>query len=438
MRTIHPLTIVLTPPALALVVMSLCAVALGGCAAEVTSVATVAAPVATFTTCPPLARVGEAFTVNATATSFLPLEQITLFLPPFDSVEGTTMTVTPTVPGILTARLEISDGKLAAVARCRVLVEGDAVAPPPLADDEPTDDEPIDEEPVDEEPVDEEPSDEPDTPPTEEDSGLGVEQPAPAGTPVDLDGRFAMISYDRTEMNWLTLDPQRQCAATPTIALVDITQNGSAVSMTMQTCSFAVPAVRVLAADVQTTSVPGALIASIPEQGPFTFNIDPVSGATFAPPLAQVGVPLVLGANLADPTEELPWYDWDDRVIDSDANGFPGVSLISSVGAQHLVMRHTIRAFAGLIRSSNLIEGSSEGSFRVDNESSLLSLLDIFVPVGEGLPSTFHMRRVDGANGALDWRGPDGVLTCDDLRGYATQLEASFPALADPADCPSY
>lgn len=433
MRAVHPLTIVLTPPALALVVMSLCAVAIGGCAAEVTTPAAVAAPVATFTTCPPLARVFEPLTVEATATSFAPLEQTTLFLPPFDSVEGTTMTVTPTIPGILTARLEISDGVLTAMARCRILVEGDAIVQPPA--DEPVD-EPVDES-VDEGPADEA-ADELDAPPEPEDPGLGVEQPAPDGTAVDLDGRFAMLSYDRTEMNWITLDPQRQCGATPTIALVDVTHAGSSVSMTMQTCSFAIPAVRVLAADVQVTSVPDALIASIPEQGPFTFNIDPVSGATFAPPLAQVGVPLVLGANLADPTEELPWYDWDDRVIDSDGNGFPGVSLMSSVGAQHLVMRHTIRAFAGVIRSSNLIEGSAEGSFRVDNESSLLSLLDIFVPVGAGLPSTFQMRRVDGSNGALDLRGADGVLTCDDLRAHATQLEASFPPLPDPEGCPSY
>jgi hypothetical protein len=425
MRAIHPLTVVLTPPALALVALSMCIVALGGCAAEVSAPVTIAAPVATFTTCPPLARVGEPVTVVGTATSFLPLEQTTLFLPPFDSVEGTTMTVTPTMPGILTARLEISDGKQAAIARCRILVEGEPVAQPP-ADEE---------QPIDEETDAPDVADEGDD---GEDEGIDAEPPAAAGTPVDLAGQFVMLSYDRSEMNWLTLDPQRQCGVTPTLAIVDMTQDGATISMSMQTCSFAIPAVRVLGADVQVTSVPDALLASIPVQGPFSFDIDAVSGASFAPPLSQVGVPVVLGANLDDPTEELPWYDWDDRVIDSDANGFPGVSLMSSVGAQHLVMRHTIRAFAGFIRSSNLIEGTSEGSFRVDNESSLLSLLDIFVPAGTGLPSTFQIRRVDGQHDALDLRGADGVLTCDDLRAHATQLEASFPPLANPDDCPSY
>jgi hypothetical protein len=395
-----------------------------GCTAEVTTVATIAAPVATFTTCPPTARVGEAFTVEATASSLLPLEQTTLYLPPFDSVEGTTMTVTPTLPGILTARLEVSDGKLSAVARCRILVEGEPinVAPPPPPVDETDDEVPPTDDPV----VD------------DVDPGIGVEEPAPTGSAVDLNGQFVMLSYDRSEMNWLTLDPQRQCGVTPTLQLVQLTQSGSTVTMSMQTCSFDIPAVRVLGADVQVTSVPDALIDSIPVQGPFTFNVDAVSGAAFAPPLSQVGVPVVMGANLADPTDDLPWYDWDDRVIDSDANGFPGVSLMSSVGAQHLVMRHTIRAFAGFIRSSNLIEGTSEGSFRVDNESSLLSLLDIFVPAGVGLPSTFQMRRIDGANDALDLRGSDGVLTCDDVRAHATQLEAAFPPLANPDSCPSY
>lgn len=338
------------------------------------------------------------------------------------------MTVTPTAPGILTARLEVADAKATAAARCRILVEGDAPSAPDVGED---DDDVV---------IDGDGEGDGDAPPTDGPvvPALPDEPASPDGTPVALTGEFVMISYDRSEMSWLTLDPQRQCGVTPTLALVDIVQSGAAVTMTTQTCSFAVANVRVLAADVQETTVPDALLESIPAQGPFTFTIDPVAGAPFAPPLAQVGAPLVLGANLADPTEELPWTDWDDRVVDSDGDGNPGVSLMSSVGAQHLVMRHTIRAFSGLIRSSNLIEGASEGSYRVHNESSLLSLLDFFVPEGEGLPSTFQMRRVDGSNGALDLRGDDGALTCEDVRAKAAQLVASFPPLTAPADCPSY
>lgn len=388
------------------------AVALTACVAQVTPGAGVAAavPVASLA-CPTSAQVGVPFVLDGTASTGAPVEITLQVMPGPEPVAELSSTFTLAAPGIATGRLSLVDAAgLTSEARCRFAVVGEAVA---IDDGDGTGDDLGD--------VD------------GGDGDDGDDTGAPPGDPVDLTGAFAMIAYDNPELTGLSLDPQRQCGAAPQLSLVELVQEGSSITMTSKTCHLSLPSVRIFAFDIQVSTVPESFIEAMPVTGPFTFDLgDIVVGTAFAPPLAAIGVPVVGGAILADPAHDvLPSDAGDERVIDSDNDGEPGVSILSSGFPQALVYRRTIRALAGVIRSADVIEGATAGSYRVDAESSLLSLFQLLVPAGTGQPSTFQMTRIADA-------GADGLITCDDVRAQHAALEAAFPPLDSPDDCPSF
>lgn len=357
--------------------------------------------------CPAEVAVGVPFEIDGTASLDLdgPFADVRLRVQPGDhELTELSGTFTLASSGIATAALVVtdSDGNLAE-ARCRVSVRGAG--------------------------------DEPGVPPGPDDpSG-----PTPPGQPVDLSGEFALIAYDRPELEGGGLDPARQCAAAPQISRVHLEQTGEHVAMTLQTCRVTLPTVQVFLAGVQESEVPDAVVDAMPTLGPIEWHLErAATGAAFAPPAAALGRAQVVGATLASDSEPLPTDAGDARVIDADHDGEPGVSILSTFGAQSVIVRRMIRAFSGVISSADEIEGAAEGSYRVDSDSSLLSPLAFLVPTGVGMPSTFSMVRVDGANGTEDLRGDDGALDCADLRAAAEQLLARAPPPATPADCPSF
>lgn len=377
------------------------------CGAEVQTPAnTTALPVALLQ-CPEYARVGEPFTIDGSesgdASSFA---TILLRVVPGDEERAELRgSFTVESSGIATAILSLTDpGGNAAEARCRfrVLAEG--------------------EDPGD--PLDPAGPGEPDDP--------------PAAGAVDLSGRFALVAYDRPQLLGGALDPEQQCAAAPHLSLVTLQQEGTHVSMTVQACVLSVPSVQVLAFGIQRTEVPDAFIDALPTLGPVDIELSAAApGALFAP--AAGLPPLVLGAELASAEEDLPTDGNDPRVRDDDGDGAPGASLVSNVGNLEVAFRRTVRAFSGVVLSSDEIDGSAPGSFRVDSETSMLfSLFGFFSPSGDGLASTFRMLRVDGAHGTEDLSGSDGVLSCADLATHEAELMAMLPEPAPPQGCAQF
>lgn len=349
--------------------------------------------------CPEEARVGVPFDVDGSASSDGDgaFASVSLRLSPGDQeVADLRATFTAQSSGVATVILVVTDASAqVAEARCRIAVGGAGSDPTP------------------------------------------GEPPAP-GTPgtVDLSGAFALVAWDRPQLEGGALDPERQCAAAPHLSLVTMEQQGAQWSMTLEACVLTVPRVQVFALGRQDTEVPAALLEALPRVGPFSVTLSSSAvGATFA---AGVVPPLVAGADLASDQEELPTDAGDPRVRDDDGDGAPGVTLVSNVGGLEVAYRRAVRALSGVVVSADEIDGSALGSFRVDTEASMLSFLGAFAPAGTGLPSTFRMLRADGAHGTQDYSGADGVLTCDDLRAHQEALLAQLPAEPVPAGCASF
>ncbi len=376
-------------------------IGLGACATEVTPAAVGPSLPTALLSCPATAQAGEPFVVDGSASNDPdgPFTEVSLRVLPGDLVlrdlSGTFMVA---ASGVATATLSVVDGAgNTAEARCRINVRG--------AGDDP---------------------DEPGW-------------PSDPAAPVDLSGDFAIVTYDRPELTGMVLDPARQCSIASEIDLVHLEQSGTHMSMTIRACAIDLPSVRVLLAGVQTSTVPAENVDRLPPFGPIEWELERAEvGVPFAPPLEQVGVAQILGADIDDPNGALPTDAADPRVTDDDQDGQPGVTIDSSSGPQNTIVRRVVRAMSGVIVSSDEIDGSSEGSWRTDSDSSLLSLFDFLVPTGVGLPSTFGMVRVDGGNAALDLRGADGALTCDDLRAAKAMLVQRIPAPALPEDCPAF
>lgn len=360
-------------------------------------------PVASLS-CPAEVRAREPFVVDGAASRDLdgPFAEVRLRVLPGD-VELPELSGTFTVAssGIATASLTVTDGDgNVAEARCRLLVLGGGEGPS-------------------------DPSD-----PT---------GPGAPGQPVDLSGGFAMVAYDRPELEGGALDPARQCAASPQLSIVHLDQAGTQLSMSIEACAMTLPTVQVWLMGLQESTVPDAVVDALPVLGPITWQLERAeTGASFAPPAAVLAAAQVLGAELTSATDELPTDAMDERVTDDDNNGEPGVSIESTFGPQNVIVRRIVRALSGTIVSSDEINGAAEGSYRVDTDSSLLSPLAFLVPTGAGLPSTFGMVRADGGDRALDLRGADGALDCADLRAAFDDLQARVPAPALPSDCPSF
>lgn len=392
-----------------------------GCAAGTDpSAATKRLPVAELA-CPDHVDPSATFTIDGSKSSADgTLKTITLTVQP-GNLSATTLSAqfhidTPTVA---TAVLVVTDdAQNTAQARCRFAV-GDPSAQTALP---------------------------PSPPPNDggEGEGEGAAQPPPPppGVPVDLNGRFALVSYDRPKTSGLAMFPETQCGEAPTISLVDITQTDAHISMTVTTCVVEPMPVQIDVLGwqpVELTDVPANVVAAMPPIGPVAFDLDDgaVEGARFAPPLSGIGKPQTVGAHLSDPNGTLPSEPSDPQVDDADNDGNPGVTITNTAtysdgtadapADEYVVMRHAIRAFAGTITSSDQIDGSDLGDYQADEGMSLLSSLEsLFVPSGAGLPSTFMMNRVDAST------------TCAQITAAPAQFLAALPSPGAPSGCASY
>jgi hypothetical protein len=275
---------------------------------------------------------------------------------------------------VITAVLDLkSDTGMPASARCRFTVGDPFVVDPPPPPPDPTD------------PT--EPSD--------------PSEPREPGVPVDLTGTWAFFAYDAIHVSTFGLSPGEQCAPAPTVAFVTLTQDGTHVSMTAKTCSISLPAVDTWIGPQISRFTPAAVAALPALASEFELAHGEV-GDVFRPISAPRD--LVAGANLPAGAG-LPTSSGATGVFDADGDTFPGVALdtYDDAGAlvdnHEVIYRRTVRAFSGVVVSSDVIEGAAPGSWEVDGETALLDdVAGFLVPDHVGDASRFKMVRTNATS----------------------------------------
>jgi hypothetical protein len=246
----------------------------------------------------------------------------------------------------------------------------------------------------------------------------------------DLTGTWAQFTPARIKMTAGTLTPNPQCVVAPAYIKVDVTQTGDQVDATFTTCFVTLAPVKSIAGNV-TDTAPPAFVSAIPPVHA-TFSLASVAlGALFDPPQSIV----VSGANLVHPTDALPTDPNDPRVVDSDGDGRPGVTVVNSLaGEQNITFRNTGHT-KGKILSGNRVLGDELGDLTALPESSVLGVGNSFLPQLQNVPSTWEMVRVDGKNGSanMDTNG-DGEVSCQEIVDAASFLFTLQPP-STPLDC---
>lgn len=243
----------------------------------------------------------------------------------------------------------------------------------------------------------------------------------------DLNGTFAQASYGVMQLGGLFfLDPNPQCLVAKSYSLVRMTHQGSDLTMTMEVCDLVMPDVTVVLVGASETWVEQGFIdamnAHAPTPQPFPVGAD----GSFAPDLA--GAPaIVIGAELADPNDPLPTEGDDPRVRDDDGDGNPGVTIHNSAqGEQYSASRTRVTSLVGQVVDSDAIDGEQSAV----GESSLFNGSGGLSPEIENFPAPFHLRRVDGRNGAPNIAGRDGdagSISCADVIAFTSELAVLAP-----------
>ena len=133
----------------------------------------------------------------------------------------------------------------------------------------------------------------------------------------DLTGRWAQVVVHRS----LSAIPVvgEVASVTTTRLLVTMQQDGSSVRATAKVCDM-----RIIGSKMVRTSIPAAMIRSMPERSWETTLSRSVAGTKLAPWSRWD----VLGATLQRPAEEpLPTRTDDPHVHDQDGDGHPGVTI---------------------------------------------------------------------------------------------------------------
>ena len=207
-------------------------------------------------------------------------------------------------------------------------------------------------------------------------------------------------------------------------------QTGDAIDAVYTTCFVTLAPVTSIVGEV-TTTAPPAFVGAIPSVHAQFSLADLAIGAAWAPPASVV----VAGAELASADDALPSSDDDDRVRDSDGDGRPGVTVLSSIGGEQNITFRNTGVTRGVVLSSNRIVGANVGDMSALPESSVLGAGNAFLPEFESLPSVFELVRVDGQHGAPDAdTNGDGEVSCNEIVDAADFL-FTLTAPATPLDC---
>lgn len=193
--------------------------------------------------------------------------------------------------------------------------------------------------------------------------------------------------------------------------LVEMEQEGRAISETRRTCEFELSAIlglkpiipAVVAESIDFVSVDDGYVSSPSTNGAYTSSTE----------VAQWGV------QLDDPlTDPLPEDPEDPRVVDSDEDGNPGVTfeIEGSECVRYVSQRQVVR-YLGVFDSPNLVTGRSvtlTDSALYGSTQPLCGVNPALIP--NDAFSEFRMGRVDGLGGSFDADADgDGEVTCAEV-----------------------
>lgn len=128
------------------------------------------------------------------------------------------------------------------------------------------------------------------------------------------------------------------------------------------------------------TTIGGAFVAAIPEWES-TARITGPAGGPWSFELPEHAV--VLGATLSDPVEDrLPADASDGRVVDSDGDGEPGVTVDVEglVDGQVFLVQRLVRGLRGTLEPSGRMQGTVTGSSDQEVIGASTTVLRMFTP----------------------------------------------------------
>lgn len=256
----------------------------------------------------------------------------------------------------------------------------------------------------------------------------------------DLNGDFVQVAHGVTDISdFFLLDGDHQCAIATSISLAHITQRGAHVEVQNEACVITMPSVKLVFMGTITPTVGAPFIQAANDAGAgkvLAFELPSLdANAAFSPP-ASAQSPLVVGVTLDDEENDaLPTDSADERVIDADGDGHPGVT-VNAGGERYTAYRSRTTTMTGTIRSSSTIDGA------LINETETVVYDD---PLGSGGPamtpksSPFRFERLDGQHGGSDYRGRDGdpsSVSCQDVQAWVNeQMTTVFPQPSPDTAC---
>ncbi len=258
------------------------------------------------------------------------------------------------------------------------------------------------------------------TPITADAGGIGTDAGLITGQGIPtMDGTWLLIHEQSNCVETLGLNAE---ALSVTTEIVTMTQDGGRVREEHQICSIALTKVL----DIETV-FPDVAAQS---HQPITIEDSQVSGNGFGAGYVSGLEAQLFGVQLEDPlSDEVPDSPDDPRVVDSDGDGQPAVTLLISGGAanggcdMYVVQRSSVRYF-GLFERPNLITGGSTTYYNQEVMGATQSLCGVPRIVTPSDPhSRFELHRADGQGGSLniDLNG-DSIYTCDEANAVTLEL----------------
>ena len=128
------------------------------------------------------------------------------------------------------------------------------------------------------------------------------------------------------------------------------------------------------------------------------------------------------GLDLEDPLQDdVPTQSDDERVVDSDGDGNPGVTLeLEGSGCSRFMGQRQVVRYFGEFVAPNDIRGrtATRTDMEVYGATAAICELSPQVVPNDG-ESEFRMVRIDGRGGAVDGdENGDGQITCDDVERW--------------------
>lgn len=232
---------------------------------------------------------------------------------------------------------------------------------------------------------------------------------------------------------WLKLHMASTCVMgqeqiTEAYYLVDIEEDGAALHEELRLCQLEMTPVLGFR-PVATPEAIDAFDFTTVDHGIITGLLE---GATYSS-ATEVGL---WGVELDDPvSDSMPVDADDDRVVDGDGDGNPGISMkLEGSGCERFTGQRQIVRYFGTLKAPNDIRGGSASRTEVEvyGGSDIVCELAPDVEANDEY-SFFRMVRVDGLGGAIDV-GDGDEITCEDVESHLDKMWQEAEPHSDHCD----